>query len=360
MRSSLTGIKSVPHPEPVEGRRLPIPAVDQRRVDRPIAIWLLVCCAMIVAMVVIGGITRLTESGLSITEWQPISGAIPPLSEQAWQAEFERYQQIPEYQQVHQGLTLAEFKGIFFWEYLHRLWGRLIGIVFAMPFAYFLLRGRIRRPLVPHLAAMLVLGGLQGALGWFMVESGLSVRTDVSQYRLVAHLLAAVAIYSYIFWVALTLLRPASAAGVETRRLRPHQFVTAAVIIVTLAFGGFVAGLNGGLVYNTFPLMGGQLMPADAFATAPAWRAPFEDPVTAQFIHRWLAMTVVALVLALWLRARRLRLLPIDLLAAMVLLQASLGISTLLLAVPIPLAALHQAGAIALWTLALWGLHATR
>ena len=336
------------------------PSPADRAADRPIALWLLACCAMIFAMVVIGGITRLTESGLSITEWKPISGVVPPLSDADWQHEFELYQQIPEYQQVHRGMTLAEFKGIFFWEYLHRLWGRLIGVVFAVPFLWFLLRGRIRRSLAPHLAAMLVLGGLQGALGWFMVESGLSVRTDVSQYRLVAHLLAALAIYSYIFWTALTLLRPVPAADLAARRLRSHQFLLASAIAVTLAFGGFVAGLNGGLVYNTFPLMGGQLVPPDAFASTPAWRAPFEDPVAAQFIHRWLAMTVVALVILLWLRARRLRFLPIDLLGAMALLQAALGISTLLLVVPVPLAVAHQAGAVVLWTLALWGLHATR
>jgi cytochrome c oxidase assembly protein subunit 15 len=315
---------------------------------------------MIFAMVVIGGITRLTESGLSITEWKPITGIVPPLSAADWQHEFELYQQIPEYRQVHRGMTLAEFKGIFFWEYLHRLWGRLIGVVFAVPFVYFLLRGRIRRRLAPHLAALFVLGGLQGALGWYMVESGLSLRTDVSQYRLTAHLLAALAIYSYMFWVALTLLRPAPAAGATGARLRPHLWLLAGLVAVTLAFGGFVAGLNGGLVYNTFPLMGGRLVPGDAFAGDPVWRSPFEDAVTAQFLHRWLAVTVVAVALSLWLRARRLRLLPIDLLAAMTLVQAALGVSTLVLFVPITLAALHQAGAVALWTLVLWALHATR
>jgi len=315
---------------------------------------------MIFVMVVIGGITRLTESGLSITEWKPITGVVPPLSDAEWQHEFDLYRQIPEYQQVHRGMTLAAFKGIFFWEYLHRLWGRLIGVVFALPFFYFLLRGRIRRPLAPHLAAMLVLGGLQGALGWYMVESGLSVRTDVSQYRLVAHLLTALAIYSYIFWTALTLLRPPGAASNAVRRMRPHLLLLAVIVALTLTLGGFVAGLNGGLVYNTFPLMGGQLIPGDAFAVDPPWRAVFEDPVTAQFLHRWLAVTAVVLAIALWLRARRLRLLPLHLLAAMVLLQAALGISTLLLVVPVPVAAAHQAGAVALWTLALWGLHATR
>jgi cytochrome c oxidase assembly protein subunit 15 len=206
---------------------------------------------------------------------------------------------------------------------------------------------------------MFVLGGLQGALGWFMVQSGLSARTDVSQYRLAAHLLAALAIYAYMFWIALTLLQPGRPEAF-VKRLRPHLLAIAGVLVVTLTFGAFVAGLNGGLVHNTFPLMGGALVPADAFQTA--WSA-FEDPVTAQFIHRWLAMTTVALVLILWLRRRGLpreAARPIDGLAAMALLQAGLGIGTLLLQVPIPLAAAHQAGAVVLWTLTLWSLHATR
>jgi cytochrome c oxidase assembly protein subunit 15 len=327
--------------------------------DRAVGLWLLACCAMIFVMVIIGGITRLTESGLSITEWRPVSGIMPPLSAADWDREFTLYQRIPEYQQLNRGMTMEEFKSIFWWEYIHRLWGRLIGVVFAAGFLVLLLRRQIRRSLAPHLVVMFMLGGLQGALGWFMVQSGLSVRTDVSQYRLAAHFLAALAIYSYMFWIALTLLcsAPTRCTG---RRLRPHLLAIAGVLILTLAFGAFVAGLNGGLVYNSFPLMGGALIPGDAFQSA--WSA-FEDPVTAQFIHRWLAMTVVALVLALWLRRRGLSSAarrPIDGLAAMALLQAALGIGTLLLQVPIALAAAHQAGAVVLWTLALWSLHATR
>jgi len=338
---------------------VPVRAFEQHAADRAVGLWLLVCCAMILVMVSIGGITRLTESGLSITEWRPVSGIVPPLSADDWQREFALYRQIPEFQQLRPDMTLEEFKGIFWWEYVHRLWGRLIGVVFAAGFGVLLLRRQIRRTLAPHLLAMFVLGGLQGALGWFMVQSGLSVRTDVSQYRLAAHFLAALAIYSYMFWIALTLLRSRPADG-SGRRLRPHLLAIVGVLILTLAFGAFVAGLNGGLVYNSFPLMGGALVPGDVFRTA--WSA-FEDPVTAQFIHRWLAMTVVALVLALWLRRRGLApaaARPIHALAGMVLLQAGLGISTLLLVVPVPLAAAHQAGAVILWTLALWSLHATR
>jgi len=329
--------------------------------DRAIAIWLLVCCAMVFGIVLIGGLTRLTDSGLSITEWKPIVGALPPLSAADWQSEFERYQQIPEYQEINRGMTLAEFKGIYWWEYVHRLWGRLIGVVFAVPLLVFWLRGQIRRPLVPHLIAMLVLGGLQGALGWYMVKSGLSVRTDVSQYRLAAHFLAALAVYSYMLWIALTLLRPAPSGASVAAPLRGHLRLVVALLLLTLTFGAFVAGLDGGLVYDdSFPLMGGQLIPGDAFQTASS---PFDDPVTAQLIHRWLAILVVALIVALWLRHRRVASgsgRRIDLLAAMALLQAGLGIATLLLQVPIPLAAAHQAGAVVLWTLALWSLHAAR
>ena len=328
--------------------------------DRRVALWLLICCSMIFAMVVIGGITRLTESGLSITEWKPISGIIPPLSEAEWQAEFELYQRIPEYQQINRGMTLEEFKGIFWWEFIHRVWGRLIGVVFLVPFVWLLLRRDIRREMIPHMVALFLLGGLQGALGWYMVSSGLAERTDVSQYRLTAHFLLALAIFSYALWLALTLLRRGAISDAAAARLRPHLWLTALCLALTLTFGGFVAGLNGGLVYNSFPLMGGQLIPGDAFQLP--W-SPFEDPVTAQFIHRWLAIASVLLAVSLWLRRGTLRdstSKPIGLLAAMAVIQAGLGIATLLLIVPIPLAAAHQAGAVVLWTLVLWTLHATR
>ncbi len=328
--------------------------------DRRVALWLLICCSMIFAMVVIGGITRLTESGLSITEWKPISGIIPPLDEAQWQAEFEGYKRIPEYQQINRGMTLEEFKGIYWWEFIHRIWGRLIGVVFLVPFVWLLLRHDIRREMIPHIIALFLLGGLQGALGWYMVSSGLAERTDVSQYRLTAHFLLALAIFSYALWLALTLLRRGAASEAAAARIRPHLWLTVLCLALTLTFGGFVAGLNGGLVYNNFPLMGGQLIPADAFQSPGS---PFEDPVTAQFIHRWLAIASVLLAIGLWLRRGKLRASttkPIALLAAMAVIQAGLGIATLLLIVPIPLAAAHQAGAVVLWTLALWSLHVTQ
>ncbi|MGH6933458.1 MAG: COX15/CtaA family protein, partial [Dongiaceae bacterium] len=296
--------------------------------NRPIAIWLLICCAMVFAMVVIGGITRLTESGLSIAEWRPVAGIVPPMSEAEWQRQFALYQQTPEYQQINLGMTLAEFKGIYWWEYVHRLWGRLIGLVFALPLLWFYLRDRIPPGLGPHLLAMLVLGGLQGALGWFMVQSGLAGRTDVSQYRLAAHLMAAFIIYSYMFWIALTLLRgDAAANSAGASRLRLHAWLTTVLAALTIMFGAFVAGLNGGLVHNTFPLMDGRLIPADAFVLAPWWADPLENPVTAQFSHRWLAIATVAAILWLWWRARRASppgqvALPLNLLAAMAIVQA--------------------------------------
>jgi heme a synthase len=268
--------------------------------DRLVASWLFAVAAMIFVMVVLGGVTRLTESGLSITRWQPISGVIPPLDAASWQREFDLYKQIPEFQKLRPDMTLAEFKGIFWWEYAHRLWGRLIGVVFALPGLWLLLRGRIRPSLGPRLIGLFLLGGLQGGLGWFMVKSGLAVRTDVSQYRLVAHLLTALLIYSAILWTAFGLMRPQAPALPTAAGLRRHALLLLVLIVGMLTTGGFVAGLNGGLIYNTFPLMGGHLVPGEVLDLAPAWRNPFENPVTAQFIHRWLAMVVAATALTLW------------------------------------------------------------
>src|SRR5215472_2479123 len=338
----------------------PTLSISHRRDDRQVALWLFLVAAMIFAMVVIGGITRLTESGLSITEWKPISGVLPPLSEAAWQRAFDLYKQIPEFQKLRPDMTLAEFKGIYWWEYIHRLWGRLIGLAFALPGLWLLWRGRIRPELRPRLALLFVLGGLQGALGWFMVKSGLSVRTDVSQYRLVAHLLTALFIYACILWTAFGLIRPTPRLLPQAAGSRWHTVFLLSLVIGMLTTGGFTAGLDGGKIYNTFPLMGGELVPGDVLAHVPLWANPFENPTTAQFIHRWLAMIVAATVLALWLRRGRLpseARLPLHLVAGMTALQVCLGISTLLLVVPIPLAATHQAGAVMLLSLTLFALH---
>jgi cytochrome c oxidase assembly protein subunit 15 len=331
--------------------------------DRMVAHWLFAVAAMIFVMVMLGGITRLTQSGLSITEWKPVSGVLPPLDAGQWQQEFDRYKAVPEFRQLHPDMTLEQFKGIFWWEYTHRLWGRLIGFVFAIPGLWLFATGRIKTSLRPHLIALFLLGGLQGALGWFMVESGLEVRTDVSQYRLVAHLLSGLTIYAYTLWTAFGLIRPDRRAIAGAAAIRHHVFFLLVLVIGTLTMGGFTAGLDGGKIYNTFPLMGGEVVPGDLLALEPMWRNPFENPTTAQFIHRWLAMIVAATAAALWLRrgllpieARR----PLHLLAGMVAIQVTLGISTLLLVVPAPLAAAHQAGAVMLLTLTLWALHSYR
>jgi cytochrome c oxidase assembly protein subunit 15 len=335
--------------------------------ERPIAFWLLACCAMIFLMVVIGGVTRLSEAGLSITEWQPVTGVLPPLDEAQWIAEFDKYKEIPQYRAIHGDMSLAEFKVIFFWEYLHRLWGRLIGVVFAVPFAYFLLRGRISRRLAPRLAGLLALGGLQGLLGWYMVESGLANRIEVSQYRLAAHLALAVLIYGAMLWVALDLLAPRAAAPPERgqRGLRRAAGIILGFVFLTMIAGAFVAGLRAGYIDNTFPLMEGGFAPPDYWVLSPAARNWFENPAAAQFDHRLLAEGLWLVIAGFWAYGRRAKL-PgaqrwmLDALFAMATLQAALGISTLLLVVPLPLAVAHQAGALLLFTAALTLRHALK
>ncbi len=332
---------------------------------RPVAIWLLACCAMIFAMVVIGGVTRLTESGLSITEWKPVEGAIPPLTQQAWQEAFEKYQQIPEYRLRNDGMTLAEFKNIFWWEYVHRLWGRLIGFVFFVPLVWFVLRGHVRGRLAWQLGGIFVLGGLQGALGWYMVQSGLADRVDVSPYRLTAHFGLAIAIYAATLWTALDLLRPAATTATRsTRRLGPASLAFCALAFVTMLSGGFVAGLDAGFTYNTFPLMDGRLVPAGYLDEQPWWLNLFENVAAVQFNHRLLAITTLVSAIGLWWATRAApwpatRALG-NAVAAMALAQVALGIATLLLVVPIPLAAAHQGGAVILLSLALALAHEAR
>ncbi len=354
-------------PAAMAAATLDSPAPRTSEHDRAIGIWLLCCCAMIFIMAVVGAVTRLTESGLSIMEWAPLGGALPPLSEGEWQRLFDLYRQIPEYLELNRGMSIEEFRTIFWWEYLHRLWGRLIGVVFALPFLWFLVRGRLPRRLLPHLVAMFALGGLQGLLGWFMVASGFADRTDVSQYRLTAHLILALVIYAYIFAVAISLLRPPAAvpAGPRSGALRRGVLVFTGLVFVTIASGGLVAGLNAGLVYNSFPLMDGDWLP-EGYAQLEPWLInSFENVIAVQFNHRLLAVTTAAVGLALWIWSRRIALpreagTAMGLLAALIVLQVGLGIATLLLVVPIWLAAAHQAGAILLLTAALWAQHRLR
>ena len=325
---------------------------------RNIAIWLLACSGMVAVMVIIGGITRLTESGLSMTEWRPLVGWIPPLSEAEWQRIFERYRQTSEYRIQFPGMDLDGFKTIFWWEYIHRVWGRLIGLVFGLPLLWFILRRRIDRALVPHLVVLLMLGGLQGLIGWWMVKSGFVDRDDVSQYRLTVHLGMAIIILGYLLWVAFGLLSRGS-RQVAPVGLRALSRVAAGVAFVTILSGGMVAGINAGFIHNTWPLMDGGLLPDDFAALSPVWLNAFENHATVQFIHRSLAYVTAIFAALLWYRARTPELaartrLAVNLLGAAVLVQLILGISTLLLVVPIPMAVLHQAGAVAVFALALW------
>lgn len=331
--------------------------------DKPVAVWLLACGALIFAMVVLGGVTRLTRSGLSIVEWDPIMGAIPPLSQTQWEQTFDKYRQTPEYQKVNTGMSLHEFKGIFFVEWAHRLLGRLIGVVFLVPFLYFLIRRRIKRALVPKLVIMFVLGGLQGALGWYMVKSGLIDIPRVSPYRLTAHLAFAVVIYAYIFWTALGLLYPRE--SLPPAGLRRFGAAVTALIFLMILSGGFVAGTKAGHAFNTFPLMNGRLFPEGMYAMQPLWVNLFENIATVQFNHRLIAYLLCVVIPLFWWNAMRHALpartrLAVHLLLGWVAVQVTLGITTLLYVVPIPLAAAHQAGALVLFTLALYVLHALR
>ncbi len=342
------------------------PAARPSRHDRLIAAWLFACAVMIAIMVVLGGITRLTESGLSITEWQPVTGMLPPLSQAEWQAEFAKYQTIPQFTLLHSWMVLDDFKTIFFWEWLHRLWGRLIGFAFALPFLGFALRRQIPPGLLPRLLGILALGAAQGALGWFMVESGLADRTEVSQYRLVVHLGLALIIYAAIIRTALGLAWPSEPNAADgAARLRRAVAALAALVFLTMLAGGFVAGLNAGLTYNTFPLMDGRFVPEGYAQLAPFWRNWFENVAAVQFDHRLLAETVLAAAVALWLWARSANLpgcarRALDALLVTALLQVALGIATLLLAVPVALGVAHQGGALLLFTAVLVAHHALR
>lgn len=335
--------------------------------SRPIGTWLLICCLAIYAMVVLGGVTRLTGSGLSMVEWRPILGILPPLSHEQWEQTFAVYQQSPEFQKINRGMDLEGFKGIFWLEYFHRVLGRLIGAIFLIPLLYFMIRRRISKRLTPKLVAMFVLGGLQGLMGWYMVKSGLVQDPHVSQYRLTAHLGLAFVIYGYLFWLALDLLAPVtrSAPRDATRGFRWLAWAVTGLVFIAALSGGFVAGLKAGWTYNTFPLMGDRLIPEGLIALEPVWKNLFENVTTVQFDHRLLATLLFILIPALWLWGRKIALsrttrIGLHLLVVTLFIQLALGISTLLLFVPISLATAHQAGALALFTVSLFVSHQMR
>lgn len=326
--------------------------------SRAVRNWLYAVYATILAIVVVGGVTRLTGSGLSMVEWRPLMGTLPPLDAQEWQRVFARYKTSPQYKTVNHWMTLGDFKRIFFWEYFHRLLGRLVGVVFFVPWVYFILRRRIRGKLIVKTGIGLLLGGGQGLLGWFMVKSGLSSEPAVSHYRLAAHLLLAFVVAHYLLWLALDL--PADQDRRDrnelppqrglSRRLRTVGWLVLALTVVQLFYGALMAGLRAGYLFSTYPDMNGSLAPAAAFAFSPAWRNLFDNPVGVHFIHRTFAVVNALAILAFWWRARRRVNSPaplrrrLDLLAALVVLQFGLGVATVLSSMNIVIAVLHQAG----------------
>src|SRR3954452_17494676 len=327
--------------------------------SRALRLWLFVVAGLIFAMVLVGGATRLTESGISIVEWKPLTGTVPPRSESAWQAEFEKYKTIPQYQQVNRDMTLAEFKLIYWWEWAHRLLGRLIGVAFLLPFLWFLWRGAVEPALRGWLWAIFGLGALQGAVGWWMVASGLAERVNVSPYRLAFHLTLACAIFALIVWT-IQRLRPQPLANAPVR-LRATAIVLLALVLCQIYWGALVAGLRAGLLYNTWPLIDGHVLPAASslFFNEPWWRNLFENPLTAQFTHRMIAYVLWVTALAHAIDAVRASRTGLSIVLALALtIQAGLGIATLLYQVPISLALAHQGMAIIMLAIAV--AHAER
>ena len=332
---------------------------------RRIGGWFIAWTVLLFITVVIGGVTRLTESGLSITEWKPVSGVLPPMGQAAWEAEFAKYQQIPQYQQLNAGMSLQEFKQIFWVEWIHRLWARLVGVAIAIPALLFLVRGGLSRVIRGRIFWLLGLMAVQGAMGWYMVASGLSERTSVSQYRLAAHLSVARVLIGLAVWTAADLLTASRTGTGPARTSSTTRLarVMVGMVGLTAVAGAFVAGLDAGRLYNTFPLMGGRVIPQGYGAMSPWFRNIFDNLIAVQFNHRLLGILVTLLGLTLWWQTRQ------DDSAVgtwgravgyMSLLQIGLGIVTLLLLVPISLASMHQAGAVVLLCFSLLLLHASR
>ncbi|MGH8675061.1 MAG: COX15/CtaA family protein [Burkholderiales bacterium] len=328
---------------------------------RSVGFWLLVCAALVFAMVVVGGVTRLTHSGLSIAEWQPLVGTIPPLSPADWETLFAKYRDTPEFRLVNFDIDVEGFKRIFWWEYAHRLLGRLIGVVFLLPFLWFLARGRLERTLAWKLAGVFALGALQGVLGWYMVQSGLVDDPRVSHLRLTAHLGLALAIFAAQLWMALDLLWWPRPIPGSPALARAALGLTGIVFLMALT-GAMVAGLRAGYAYNTFPLMNGHFIPPEMLALEPWWKNLLYNMAAVQFVHRLIAWVLAILVPLFWWRVLASGLeprqrLPCHVLLAALALQITLGIATLVLGVPVVLAAAHQAGAVLLFAAALWVAH---
>jgi cytochrome c oxidase assembly protein subunit 15 len=317
---------------------------------KPILIWLLIGMIMIVLMIAIGGITRLTHSGLSMVDWKPLMGAIPPISAVEWQSSFELYQQYPEYQENNFDMTIEEYKKIFFWEYLHRLWGRIMGIIFIIPFMIFWKKGYLKQPIFNRLIWILIGGGLVGGLGWFMVVSGLKDKPEVSHYRLAIHLIAAFSLLVYIYWQFLLIKYDQGLEKNNNVLKWPKWLIVLAAL--QIIYGAFVAGLKAGLVHNTFPLMGNSFVHENTFSLSPFWENLVNHKDGVQFIHRILAYSLLVLVAFFGLKYRKLKgvewLKSLNLAMIIVTIQFLLGVTTLLMHVPVSIGVLHQFGAILL------------
>lgn len=323
-----------------------------------LAIWLFGTCLLVWLMIMLGGATRLTQSGLSIVEWKPITGIIPPLSAQDWQGEFAKYQASPEYQQVNQGMNMAEFQFIYWMEFAHRLLGRLIGLVFFLPLLYFWIRDQLPKKLIKTAFVVLVLGGMQGAMGWYMVKSGLVKDPNVSHYRLTTHLLLAILLLMILFWAGLSILQP-RAVNKAPVGLRVRVHAAATLILITIIYGGFVAGLKAGHIYNTYPLMGGQFLPSEWAFHAPLIINFFENAATVQWVHRHIAVITWFFVMVTMVGLLRAQVADsakraAALMIGVITLQVGLGMMTLLWDVPVSLGTLHQGTGVVVLTVALY------
>jgi cytochrome c oxidase assembly protein subunit 15 len=327
---------------------------------KAVGLWLLGIALVILAMITIGGLTRLTGSGLSITEWKPIMGAIPPLNEAEWQDAFTKYQRIPQYLIQNRDMSLAGFKAIFWWEWIHRFLGRLLGVAFFVPFLWFAATGTIRRREWPRFVVLFLLGGLQGFIGWWMVTSGFEVRTSVSQYRLAIHLGAALLLLVAIFWIALEYLHPPLEGGSKREALRGGEtrgLLFAALVYLQMLLGALVAGLHAGLIYNTWPDMNGRVFPEEPFFSTPWWINFFENPGLAQFDHRigaYIVAGFAAFIFARGVKLTGLAKTSAKTVAILTTFQIFLGICTLVLLAPVALSAAHQVTAALLLSAGVW------
>ena len=333
-----------------------------KRDNKAVIYWLLTGCVLIFIMVIVGGITRLTHSGLSISNYKLISGTIPPMNEIEWNEAFELYKQYPEYQKLNNHFSIEEFKDIYFWEWIHRVIGRFIGLVFIIPFLYFLVKKRLSKSTIKKSVILLIMGGFQGFLGWYMVKSGLVDRPDVSHYRLAAHLTTAFLTFAYTFWVALDLIFPDK--KVMDKKFRNFIRIGLVVLVIQIIYGAFVAGLDAGWIHNTWPFMNeGKLIHETVYIEqSPTYLNFIEGKSGVQFVHRTLAYVVVIFILSIWYKAKRMQLTTwqikgINGLLIMVGIQFLLGVLTLILAVPVWLGVLHQVGAFILLSTMVFTLH---